>query len=56
MLRRAFFLFYSKPFVDPKIRRCFEGLRADDGEVPFAGAWLHPIAGALTPPSANDNK
>ncbi len=27
-----------------------------EDDIPFSGGWVHPISGALTPPSANDNK
>jgi len=27
-----------------------------EDDIPFSGGWVHPIAGALTPPSASDNK
>jgi uncharacterized surface protein with fasciclin (FAS1) repeats len=32
------------------------GNAISEDDIPFAGGWVHPIAGALTPPSANDNK
>ena len=27
-----------------------------EDDIPFSGGWIHPIGGALTPPSAVDNK
>jgi uncharacterized surface protein with fasciclin (FAS1) repeats len=27
-----------------------------EDDIPFSGGWVHPIGGALNPPSANDNK
>ncbi|MFM2413294.1 MAG: hypothetical protein RJB05_470, partial [Armatimonadota bacterium] len=26
-----------------------------EDDIPFSSGWVHPIGGALAPPSANDN-
>jgi predicted transcriptional regulator with HTH domain len=55
LLRRVV-LFFIKAIYEHHTLRCSKGSRTSTGDVPFSGGWVHPIAGALTPPSANDNK